>query len=256
MDEAEKLPNDAPLERVPRQELEIIFLFAEKFKILGFTKVKKIQQKFPDCIAYRKTPGGMKEVIIEFELKSINFHRHNHNAKKCDCIICWEDNWVDRPENLEIIELRKMFGVLPRIWVMAVGENSKEDLSDIDDVDWSVPSKSHAGDLVLFYYNAPESCIKDIFVINGEYSKEKAGKWTTKTTDIFAKLSRIARIRSPLTYNEIMTDRILSNSQMVAMNMNGRFDITGEWHRIYSILVAKNPNLKKDLAKFSPEKIY
>jgi len=256
MDDTEKLPSDAPLERVPQQELEIIFLFAEHFKSLGFTKVKKMQQRFPDCIAYRKTNSGIKEVIIEFELQSINFNTHGHNPKKCDCIVCWEDNWLDKPKNLEIIELRKHYGVLPRVWIMAVGNGYKDKLSEADEWDWSVPSKSHAGDLVLFYYTAPESCIKDIFVINGQYSKRKSGSWTIKKTDVFANISRIASIRSPLSFEEIKTDKTLSNSHMVAMQMQGRFDVTGEWYRIYHMLIVKNPKLKKDLSDFSPEKIY
>jgi hypothetical protein len=256
MDDIEKLPIDAPLERVPQQELEVIFLFAEHFKSLGFTKIKKIQSKFPDCIALRKTDSGINEVRIEFELRSINFYAHGHDPEKCDCIVCWEDNWIDKPQKLEVIELRKHYGVSPKIWVMAVGNDYKEELSAVEDEwEWTVPSKSHAGDLILFYYNAPESCIKDIFVINGQYSKQIPGSWTIKKKDVFASISRISSIQSPLSYKEIKTDAILSNSNMVAMHMQGKFNVTGEWKRLYDLIITKNPELEKELSDFSPEKI-
>lgn len=256
MDDSEKLPGDAPLERVPQQELEVVFLFAEHFRSLGFLKIKKIQQKFPDCIAVRKTDSGISEVIIEFELRSINFNIHGHDPEKCDCIVCWEDNWIDKPKKLEVIELRKHYGVKPKVWVMAVGNDYKEELYEVDgEWEWTVPSKSHSGDLILFYYNAPESCIKDVFVINGQYSKQTSGNWTVKKTDIFASVSRVSRIHSPLLFKEIKTDTILANSNMVAMHMQGKFDVTRQWNRLYDIIITKNPELKKELFDYSPEKI-
>ena len=91
-------------------------------------------------------------------------------------------------------------------------------------------------------------------MIKGQYSKQKVGKWTVKKTDVFASVSRVSNIQSPLSYEEIKTDKILSKSHMVAMHMQGRFDITGDWYRIYHMLVTKNPKLKKDLAEFTPKK--
>jgi len=247
-------PED-PLERIPQQELEIIFLFALFFKSLGFTKVKKIQHAFPDCIAYQEISSNIKETIIEFEFKSINFYQHGHPAEECDCIVCWEDNWLDKPKNLEVIELRKLFGIKPRIWAVAVGNDYKEELIGSDEHNWTIPSRSHAGDLILFYYNAPESSFSDIFVIKGQYTKDVSVHQTLKETDIFADIRRISSIRAPLTYKEIKTDKILSTSNMVKMRMQGRIDVTGEWHRIYELLVMKNPDLTEKLAEFAPEKI-
>jgi hypothetical protein len=137
---------------------------------MDLQKIKQMQLQFPDCIAYRKTNSDLKEVRIEFEYQSINF---DHDPKKCDCIVCWEDNWLDKPKNLEVIELRKHYGFSPKIWVMAVGNDYKGELSEFKVVDWTVPSKCHVGDLVLFYYNAPDSCIKNIFVIKGQKSKKR-----------------------------------------------------------------------------------
>jgi hypothetical protein len=254
MEDVDILEN-APLESVPQQEIEVIFLFSQIFQTYGFTKIKKIQSnRFPDCIAYRKTESGRKEVSIEFEYKSINYK--GHLPKKSDYIVCWEHHWYDRPDGSEIIELRTHYGYSPKVWVMAVGNKFKQELSEGDGHDWSVPSKSRTGDLILFYHNAPDSCIKDIFQIKGQYSKEKAGEWTKRKTDVFAHIERIANIKSPIFYQDLKNDKSLSHSHMIMVRMNGRFDITPYWHRLYVLLITKNPSLKKDLAKFSSEKIY
>lgn len=256
MEDSDKLQN-APLERVPQQEVEVIFLFSQLFRNYGFTKIKKIETStYPDCIAYRKTKSGIREVRIEFELESINFKIHGHDPKKCDCIVCWEHNWHEKPKDLEVVQLREYYGYSPKIWVMAVGKNYKEELLEADESEWSVSPKSHVGDLVLFYHNTPDKCIKDIFEITGESFKDKAGDYTRKKYDIFAHVKRIARIHSPLFYDEMKIDKYLSTSQMIEGNMQGKFDVTAYWHRIYELIIAKNPSIKKVLSEFSPEKIY
>jgi hypothetical protein len=44
-------------------------------------------------------------VRLEFEFKSRNFLAHRHDAKKCDVIVCWEDDWPDCP--LDVVELKR-----------------------------------------------------------------------------------------------------------------------------------------------------
>jgi len=247
---------DASLERVPQQEVEVIFLFSQIFRNYGFIQVKQMQSQYPDCIAYRKTNSGLKEVRIEFEYQSFNFYLHNHDPRKCDCIVCWEHNWHDLPDNLEVIELRQQYGFSPKIWVMAVGNKFKEELAQADEHEWSVASKCHSGDLILFYHTSPDSCIKEIFKVDGQLSKASAGEWTKKKQDVFAHINRIVSVSSPLFYEEMKNDRVLSKSAMVKMHMQGRFEVTEYWHRIFDMIVRKNPKLKSDLSKYSPEKIY
>jgi hypothetical protein len=48
----------------------------------------------------------------EFEVYSSHFEAHGHlkqmkNGNECRLIICWKDDWKDRPRNLKVIELRK-----------------------------------------------------------------------------------------------------------------------------------------------------
>jgi hypothetical protein len=46
-------------------------------------------------------------VRIEFEFESKSFVWHGHDAKECDLIVCWENNWPECP--LEVVELRRAF---------------------------------------------------------------------------------------------------------------------------------------------------
>ena len=48
---------------------------------------------------------------IEFEYKSSHFKRHGHLKRmnegiKCDMIVCWEHDWVECPEGIEVLELK------------------------------------------------------------------------------------------------------------------------------------------------------
>lgn len=139
----------------------------------------------------------------------------------------------------------------PKIWVASVGDGWKEALSECEENDsWSVPSKAHINDLILFYHNLPESCIKDIFKITGEVHKELAGEWTVKKCDYMAPIERVARIHSPITFREMKSDEYLSGSQMILMHMNGRFEVTEYWDLLYAMIIKKNPDLKKALSQY------
>ncbi|MCR4396311.1 MAG: hypothetical protein NUW07_06215 [Candidatus Saccharicenans sp.] len=110
----------APLRYAPQNELGVVFLFAHIAKRKGF-RIDEIRPSFPDCIAYRNTGKGEKEIRIEFEYKSRNFIQQGHNPKACDCIVCWEHNWPGVPKNIEVIELKKEFGLGFNVWIQPVG---------------------------------------------------------------------------------------------------------------------------------------
>ena len=97
------------MRHAPDCEHAVVFLFGLVFKNLGF-EIEKVQQRFPDCIAKRKTKTGEELVHIEFEFKSKNF---NHDKEKCDIIVCWEDNWKGCP--IEVIELKEEIKKLKRL---------------------------------------------------------------------------------------------------------------------------------------------
>ena len=97
----------------PATELGVVFLFGilcadEDF---GYW-VESVKGGYPDCIAMRRVKRGAARVRIEFELKSSSFQAHGHDPKKCDLIVCWEDDWPDCP--IEVLELRSAIQALQK----------------------------------------------------------------------------------------------------------------------------------------------
>lgn len=94
-----------PMLCAPTNELGVIFLFGAVAEPLGF-QMLRIQGQYPDGEALRLVAENrLQRVKLEFELQSRNFLHHNHDARKCDLIVCWEHNWADAP--VEVIELKK-----------------------------------------------------------------------------------------------------------------------------------------------------
>jgi len=87
----------------PLNENGVIFLFGKVAEDLNMY-IEEIKPGFPDCIGKRFIGKGWESVAIEFEFKSSNFKLHKHDPKKCDIIVCWENDWKDCP--LEVIELK------------------------------------------------------------------------------------------------------------------------------------------------------
>jgi hypothetical protein len=90
----------------------VVFLFALMAWDLGFQVESLWTRGEPDGRAKRLVaPGKWQDVRIEFEYESKNFLRHGHDPKKCDVIVCWRHNWKECPEEIEVIELSKIFGM-------------------------------------------------------------------------------------------------------------------------------------------------
>jgi hypothetical protein len=104
--------NCCGLRYAPTNERGVIYLFGVLGKDLGFL-VEKIGSGYPDCEAKRRVWGDSGErrwrsVRIEFEYKSSNFLKHEHNPDSCDIIVCWENDWAGCP--VDVIELRRVVG--------------------------------------------------------------------------------------------------------------------------------------------------
>lgn len=98
------LIHPSPLICEPTNESGVIFLFGAVAERLGF-QMLRIQTEFPDAEALRRvSENRLQQVKLEFEFESRNFLYHNHDAAKCDLIVCWEHNWPECP--LEVVELK------------------------------------------------------------------------------------------------------------------------------------------------------
>ena len=144
--------NESPLHYAPENELGVVFLFANLLKKYRL-RVDQIQSSYPDCIAYQKIGNMEKRIRIEFEFKSRNFKTHRHNPNNCDWVVCWEHNWPTIPKRLNVVELRKEFGLGFNVWVQPISVNFFNFLTKVKNKSsgyWSVPSIAHKGDLLLY----------------------------------------------------------------------------------------------------------
>ncbi len=243
----------APLHYAPQNELGVVFLFSHVLKKLRL-KLDEIRPQFPDCIAYQKVGGVEKKVRIEFEFKSRNFRTQGHDHKKCDWVVCWEDNWPDVPEKLYVLELRKMFGLGFNVWIQPVSGKYSERLSEINfSESWSVPSLSNKGDLLLYYHTSPDKCIKDIFKLAGSVEKGEAG-WR-EGKDYFSSIRRICRLKSPVFFEDLKQHKILRTAFFVRSGMQGRPRATEYWPYLFEMIIQRNPNMKRSLMKYAPDRL-
>jgi hypothetical protein len=98
----------------PVNEQGVVLLFGMVARELGYL-VEAVQSGFPDCEAKRKiSKGQWQPVKIEFEFESRNFVEHGHDPEKCDVIVCWIDNWAERPADIEVLALSEAIKRLPR----------------------------------------------------------------------------------------------------------------------------------------------
>ena len=102
------------LRHEPVNEQGVVFSFGMVAKELGYM-VEAVQTGYPDCEAKRQIgPNNWQRVRIEFEFESRNFRDHGHSQDGCDMIVCWRNNWMECPPNLEVVELSTITNTLSR----------------------------------------------------------------------------------------------------------------------------------------------
>lgn len=98
--------------RAPETEQELVILFSKLSQLLKM-KIVSVSTRFPDAIIRVKKNNRWISEPAEFELNSSDFQRHmktyENNPEECKMIICWRDDWKNKPTDLkiEIVELRK-----------------------------------------------------------------------------------------------------------------------------------------------------
>lgn len=119
-----KFISELLMEKEPINEMGVVGLFCLIFPYLkkyfnlkgekiAFKSIKYIQAPFPDACILCQVKDNKKtetELLIEFEFESFEYIRHKHHLsdKKCDMIICWQDNAKTKKsrEGMEVV--RKM----------------------------------------------------------------------------------------------------------------------------------------------------
>lgn len=250
----QSIPNtlkDAPLKYAPENEMGVVYLFAHQAKRLGFD-IEEIRAGFPDCLAYRNAGNRKNLVRIEFEFRSSNFRSHKHDPKECDCIVCWVHDWPDAPKRLEIIELRKGYNALPKIWIQPAGKKYWDWLDKNDVGYWSVSKQATPGDLLLMYRVHPERAIHDVFVLTGDLKKSKAD-W--RDGDCYlGKVKRLMHLKSPLHLEDLRAHRIIKTAAFMRRNLQGTQHVSEYWPHLYDMITKRNATATKSLRSYAPSK--
>jgi len=234
------------------------------YKKYGLSRIDVMRPQFPDCIAYQKTGRGEKRVRVEFELRAKNFKLHRHSARSCDWLVCWEDDWPGKPRGLRVVELRREFGLGRNVWIRPVAERRgdrvwKDKVSKVNyDTDWSMPSRAHKGDLLLFYLASPDKCITDIFTVVGDVEVVAKPAWKRRwgmrgTRDYMGPARRVCKLKAPLFLSDMKEHPVLRTAGFMRGRMQGRPSVTEFWPILYKMIVSRNPSVKKKLAKYAPE---
>lgn len=246
----------APLDYAPEKEQGVVYLFAHLARRRFGLRVERVQQGFPDCIAYRSG----KRVRIEFEYRSSSFLAHGHDARKCDWVVCWIHDWPTHPKHLRIIELRAEFGLGFNVWVQPVGKGDgvdyREDLRRTKKAtNWTLPRQASKGDLVLYHLTAPYSSIRDIFRITSPVAYLPAGSWTRAAKDYMGDLRRVCTLPSPIHLRELREHPVLRQAGFVRGKMRTRYRVSAHWPELLAMILARNPSVKRRLAPYSPERL-
>jgi hypothetical protein len=227
----------------PSNEQGVVFLFGKLASRLGF-HVENVQTGFPDCTARRRG----KICRIEFEYRASNYV--GHPPRGADIVVCWDNDWSHRPSkyrHLEIIELKKYVGALPRIFSVGCDELVRGKVVDKrNSLDWSVPVNAEVGDLIVMYRKWPASEIRDLWKITGPF-------YLDKTWGLQAWMKAVARLKKPLTYNELKSEPSTRNLSIVRKRFQGKTDITNDWPLLYESIVKHNPKAKPALRDFRIE---
>jgi hypothetical protein len=246
---------NAPLQYAPKGEMGVVFLFAKIAKQLQF-RVEEIRAAFPDCIAYRYVGNSEKRVRIEFEFKSSSFKTHRHNPAHCDCIVCWHHDWPTAPRHIEVIELKRFFGVPFKVWIQVAIKDQQDQLDKRNRLDWALSTRVTHGDLLLMYRGYPSCKIADIFRFVEVRLKRGQAGWRDGEAN-FGRIERVCKLESPIFLEDMRNHRILRTASFIRQNMQGRGHLVSEyWPYIYSMLRERNPKVRPLLEKFAPEKLY
>jgi len=223
----------------PVNELGVVCLFGAISKMLGY-HIERVHPHFPDCTARKQG----KLVDIEFEFRASNAKVHFNNGNKCDVIVCWENDWPEKPKDLQIIELKKYVGCFRKIWLFSVSKDSWKKLDDQKTLtNWTCTRQSKEGDVVLWWRKTPESAIRDIWVIKSEVKMDSR-------LGCVADMKLIHRLRTPLSIEYIQQDENLSQSNFLKGNFQKRYEVTRYWADFYRLITKLNPELRKPLLKY------
>ncbi len=245
---------NSPLQYAPENELGVVFLFSTVAKRLQF-RIEKIRAAYPDCIAYKHAGDREKRVRIEFEYRSSSFRTHAHDAKECDCIVCWHHDWSGVPAHLEVIELKRYFGMPFKVWLQVAVKEQQHWLDEKDRMKWALSNRVTHGDLLLMYRGYPACKITDVFRFSGRVLERDRAAWREGEA-YFGRIERVCKLDAPIFLDDLRQHRVLKTASFVRRNMQGQGQLVSEyWPYLHSMIHERNPKGRKALASYAPGKV-
>jgi len=170
--------------------------------------------------------------------------------------VCWNHDWPDVPSRLEVIELKRFFGMPFKVWVQVAVKAQQHWLDERDQIKWgALSSRITQGDLLLMYRGYPACSITDVFRFSGRELQRGAASWREGET-YFGRIERVCKLDSPIFLDDLRNHRVLRTASFVRKNMQGRGLLVSEyWPYLHSIIHERNPKSRKALARYAPEKI-
>ena len=217
--------------------------------------IEDIRPQFPDCIAYRRMGDSERKCRIEFEFRSSNFKAHRHDSSKCDVIVCWHHDWPEVPKGVEVIELKRYFGVSRKVWIQQAIKSQCEYLDEHNRMKWALSKRATPGDVLLMYKCAPVSAITDVFVFSGNDIARGGAGWREGEA-YFGEIRRICHLVSPIFLDDLRKHRVLKTASFVRRNMQGVGLLATEyWPYLYDMILERNPAVDKMLNQLRPDKL-
>ncbi|MEI7767401.1 MAG: hypothetical protein WCJ97_08195 [Phycisphaerae bacterium] len=245
---------NAPLEYAPANEQGVVFLFAHIARRLQF-RIEEIRPQYPDCIAYRRVGDAEKKVRIEFEYRSSSFRAHGHDPRNCDLIICWHHDWPDVPNKIEVIELKRYFGVARKVWIHPSRQDQWDDIDQLNRMNWSLSKQATPGDVLLMYRCSPVCAITDVFEYSGDHVTRGGASWR-KGDAYFGEIKRVCQLKSPIFIDDLRTHRVLKTASFVRRNMQGRgLPATEYWPYLYEMILDRNPAVARSVKRFRTDRL-
>ena len=224
----------------PTNEQGVVFLFGRLAPRLRF-HIESVQTGFPDCYARRKG----RRCRIEFEYRASSYR--GHPPRGADVIVCWDNDWAERPReyrHLEIISLKEHVGAGPRVFAVGCVQNERgEVLDNRSIVDWSVPTRTEVGDLIVMYRTRPASEIRDLWIVRGPF-------YTDPSWGLTVDMRILIRLKRPVSLRELTTDQTTRALPIVRKRFQGRSDITDDWPPLGAAILKRNPEAKRALRPF------
>jgi hypothetical protein len=229
----------APLRYAPENEQGVVAIFAAIAKArLGMT-IELIRTGYPDCEVVRRG----KRVRVEFELRSRGFKTHlkpDPTVKNCDAIVCWIHDWPAVPDHLEVIELRRMFGMGQNVWVQPYEPKMADRMARKKINGWSVPASAGKGDFLLLYRSKPDHRIEHVLRVSSQPYEDDHWRNLGRSA-IYANFHRVGDLPTPVPLGTLKRDRTLRHAPFVANDFAGPQQIGAWWPALRELIVALNP---------------